>query len=265
MAPKTQRNERTTRTAPVPATPSRAVSTGRGSAAAPAPARTRPVRGPEPIVEEEELTQAEETVTEEVIEDTTVETSGDDILNLSTGELDSPARKPDAHRGRIVEVVEHHSEQKGTPGIRFILHSDDADFDGRMDVYVPRPFAEDIHIDPRELSKVKDEDAGTTNEQLQYAMSIHNKRNDAIIDKLRMIAKGEGRSLEGYAEPVETFEDYCAALNSLLADCPVIFFRRPRKDNPNFLEVHDFLSLSAIDDPKMAGRFKGKQLAWASE
>jgi hypothetical protein len=251
-----------------PATPSRPVSTGR-AAAGTAPARTKPVAQPEPEILEEDFIETEQ-ATEEVPQDDVetgnpVASAGDDLLNLSTSELDSPARKPDAHRGRVIEIQEHHSENKGTPAIRILLHSDDADFDGRMDVYVPRPFEEDIHVDPRELSKVKDEEAGTSNEQMQYAMSIHNKRNDATIDKLRMIAKEEGRSLEGYEGSVDTFADYIQALNTLCADLPLIFFRRPRKDNPNFLEVHDFLSIAALDNPKMQGKFKGKQLAWASE
>lgn len=254
---------------PTPAAAARPVSTGRTAAA---PAReTRAVRAPEPIVEEQEeiLDEATQQETEQLLEDalqnTATEGSGDDLLNLSTSELDSPARKADAHRGRITGVIEHHSEQKGTPAIRILLHSDDADFDGRQDIYVPRPFEDNIRVDPRELSKIKDEEAGTSNEQMQYAMSIHNKRNDAVIDKLRAIAKGEGRSLDGYAEPMETFTDFIAALNTLFTDMPVIFFRRPRKDNPNFLEVHDYLAMSALDDPKQQGKFKGRVCAWVGE
>ena len=254
------------------ASTARAVTTGRGTKRPTPAAAARPVstgRATEPVVEEQdeildEATQEVENA-EETAQDIATEGSGDDLLNLSTSELDSPARKADAHRGRITGVVEHHSEQKGTPAIRILLHSDDADFDGRQDIYVPRPFEDNIRVDPRELSKVKDEEAGTSNEQLQYAMSIHNKRNDAVIDKLRAIAKGEGRSLDGYAEPMETFTDFIAALNTLFADMPVIFFRRPRKDNPNFLEVHDYLAMSALDDPKQQGKFKGRVCAWVGE
>ncbi len=191
--------------------------------------------------------------------------SGDDILNLSTEELDSPVRKADANRGTVVGVEEFHSEVKGTPAIRILLHSDDADFDTKWDVYVPASFEEDIRVNPKTLCKVKNEEEGTKNEQLQFAMGIHNKKNDATVDKLRMIAKGEGRSLADYTEPIETFSDYCLALNALCAGVPCIFFRRPQKESPQFLEVNDLLPMSTLEDPKMKGRFKGRKLAWESD
>lgn len=263
----TQKSSQVPRKVPSPVS-SRPVSAGRGTAAQ--PARTKLVAAPESIEEiEEVLDETVEAVAEEMVSADYVEgqndvnaaadDGGDDISRLSTTELDSPARKADAHRGRILEILEWHSEQKGTPAFRIVLHSDDADFDTKMDVYVPRPFEEDIRIDASTLSGVKDEDAGTTNEKMQYAMAIHNKKNDALVDRLRVIWKSEGRALSGLGD---TFSDFCAALNEVCADLPVVFTRKPQKDAPQFLEVKDIFSITIVEDPKQQGKLKSFVKAW---
>lgn len=245
-----------------PVTNSRPVS-GRGGTAA-APARTKPVATPVAEVEEDAVDQQFVDEQNDIAEEAEG-ASGDEILDLTTEELESPSRKADAHRATVMGVEEFHSESSGSPAIRILLHSDDADFDTRWDVYVPRPFEDNINILPHELCKVKNEETGEKNEQLQFALGVRNKQKTAVIDKLRAAARAEGRSLRGYAEPVETFSDYCAALHTLCEGIQCVFLRGPRRDNPQFLEMQDLLPISSVEDPKMQGKFKNRVKAWESQ
>jgi hypothetical protein len=241
-----------------PTQTTRPVSTG-ATAAAPARARTIPAPppGPEP---EEELTGAgiegEEPVdpADQIPEEGEAVASGDEVFDFSTDELEDPRiPKPDALRVRIVGVEEFWSERNHSPAILFDLLCDDLNKEIKFKVFVPRTFVEDLRISPKSLSKgewSEEQQRKVGNESAQYAIAIHNQNNTAVVDRFRVIARSQGRTLEG-VQPPDTFSDFITLLNEFLGPrdenyVNLVILRRANRKT-GFLEIRQLLEPELVD------------------
>lgn len=241
-----------------PTATSRPVSTGRGAAAA--PARNKSAPAPAPIEPEE--VQNEEVLEQETVADETqvpdegeaVASSGDEVFDFSTDELEDPRTpKPDALRVRVTGVEEFYSPQKGSPAILFHLTCDDLNKEIGFKVFVPRSFVDDLRVSPKSLSTGEyDEALGRKvgNEAAQYAIAIHNKTNTAVLDRFRAIARSQGRTLDGVTPPAD-FSEFVALLNEFLGpqddqSVELVVLRRANRKT-GFLEIRQLLEPGLIE------------------
>jgi hypothetical protein len=217
-----------------------------------APARARAVPAPEPTEDDEQIQQEE---TQQIPDEgEAVATSGDEVFDFSTDELEDPRTpKPDALRVRVTGVEEFYSQQKNSPAILFGLTCDDLNKEINFKVFVPRSFVEDLRVSPKALSKGEwDESVGRKvgNESAQYAIAIHNKNNTAVLDRFRTIAKAQGRSLENVAAPSD-FSEFVGLLNEFLGPqndtyVELVVLRRANRKT-GFLEIRQLLEPELID------------------
>lgn len=190
---------------------------------------------------------------------------------LDTPELKPPAATKDKHRGLVTyfkyEVLQGKDSGKQTPVFRIGLKSLDRNFDTKYTIFVPKMFAENIHIDPSTLP----EEEGN-NQRKRYAIDISNSKKTANLQRIRQFAQEQGRTLtadvvesllgDGRTAP-DTIQEYALLVNEQIKGMEVVFFRKPQKsDDPRYdgnLEVAGIANISAANDPN---KLKDYRAAW---
>lgn len=158
---------------------------------------------------------------------------------LASTEVEVPPEEPEAHRGTILGVASHVSE-RGSTSFRVSLQSVDTGRTDEMDVWLPRLFVENIHVDPATLPNEEGNRQHTS-----YSIGVSNSKKDATIQSLRAIAAKAGRKPQG-AKPT-TLAEYVQAHNDLLSGLEVVYTRTPDRPKEG-------------DDPKFAGRLRAKRV-----
>lgn len=173
----------------------------------------------------------------------------DDILSTPTLKL--PPTVPEAHQG-TVEGVTFEEFESGSCAIQFALASQNVPtVTDRVSLFIPKMFAEDIHVDPTALPA---DSANKNNQQQQYAIGIANEDGTATLQELRRIAYEQGNTTEGLEAP-KTIEEFVGVLSHLLTGVSVVFTRRPntKAEDPRF---RNRLQGSAIMSPNVANNPK---------
>lgn len=199
---------------------------------------------------------------------------GADVFDIPEYELEVPPQKPDAHNA-IITSIERVDFDSGTTGIKINLHSTDEDFDTDFTLFPPAEYVANPNLnpkDPEQLSNVVPVGKKQSPQQ-RYAAVVLNSNKTADLQKLREIARQQGR--EPNAEFVqgvlgkaraETFDDVIAVHNALLQNATCVFTRRPDKnDDVRFngrLRVSAIIPTAEAYDPKALKKYRK---AWAIE
>lgn len=150
--------------------------------------------------------------------------------SLSTGTLPAaPKRDPEAHRGYIKGVSLHKNETKGTFSMKIEAHSEANGKD--YDYYLPLPiaFARDINVDANTLSMGSPDPQNPTkmlpgtNQRETYAIRIANSDGTGEAQRLRFIARQEGKALPADMPGPANIEDWVMVHNYLLTHVRVVF------------------------------------------
>jgi len=178
----------------------------------------------------------------------------DDILSTPTLKL--PPATPEAHQGKI-DGVTSETFDSGAVAIQFAVTSSNVPtVSDKISLFVPKAFAEDIHIDPTTLPT---NDENGKNQQQNYAIGIANTDHTATLEELRRIAYEQGRTTEGLEAP-QTFDDFVSVLNHLLVGVDVVFTRRPntKAEDPRFrnrLQGSAILNPNVVNNPKALKKY----------
>ena len=175
-----------------------------------------------------------------------------------------PATKPaDAHQGEIVSVEKLVTE-KGSTGLQFNLRSTNEGFSTKFTIWPVQSYVADIFVDPATLptAVVNPNTGKTSNWQQRYAQDVRNSKRTGTIETIFNMADAAGR-VNG--ETFATFDELVSTLNEVAAGLPIVFTRKPKKDdNPQYdgnLEVNGIYPAEEAFNTK---RFKNLRRAWES-
>lgn len=176
---------------------------------------------------------------------------------LSTPTLALPPTPSEVHQGKV-DGVTYEEFESGASAIKFALSSDNVSgVTDELALFLPKGFAEDIHVNPADLPTGDAEGKG--NQQQQYSIGIANTDGTATLQELRKIAYGQGRTLEGQNAPTN-IEEFVGVLNDLLTGINVVFTRRPNKkaEDPRFrnrLRAGGIMDPATANNPKMFKKY----------
>lgn len=179
-----------------------------------------------------------------------------------TPELEVPVPDPQAHRGTI-EGVSRRDADTGTVGIQVDLKSIDTGLTDNLTIWLPKVFSDDIHVNPLDISDVPAPGKKQSPKE-RYGQVVHNKKNNAELDKLLAIAAEADRVPAGVPADLD---EYVAMLNELLTGVQVVFVRRvERNSDPQFadkLKVQRIESITTADNDKFYR--KGFRKMWLEQ
>ena len=173
---------------------------------------------------------------------------------LSTPTLTLPPTPAEAHQGKI-DGVTFDQFDSGASALTFAVSSTNVpSVTDTIRVFLPKGFAEDIHVDPSTLPAEE-----KNNQQQQYAIGVANSDGTATLQEVRRIAYEQGRTTEGIDAPT-TIEEFATVLNHLLVGVDIVFTRRPntKAEDPRFrnrLQGGSILNPNVVNNPKMLKKF----------
>jgi hypothetical protein len=175
---------------------------------------------------------------------------------LSTPTLKLPPALAEAHQGKI-DGVTFQEFDSGASALKIAVSSSNVPtLTDEIAYFLPKGFAEDIHVDPTTLPS---DSANKNNQQQQYAITVANEDGTAALQELRRIAYEQGRSTEGVDAP-QTIEDFAGVLSHLLTGCDIVFTRKPdtKAEDPRFknrLRARSIMSPNTVNNPKALKKF----------
>lgn len=186
---------------------------------------------------------------------------------LETPPLEKVLPDPEAHEGSVTAVTMREFDS-GSVAMQIHLNSKNTGEQHVYDIWIPKGFAKNIHVNPNDLPKgtVDAEGREVGNQYKRYASIISNTEGNAELQGYRNLAVEQGFAgrLAGQAAPT-TFEEFVQLHNTLMAGMDVVFVLRPERnlENPSFdgrLKVKSIKSPNAAQNVKTLG--KGVRLMW---